>query len=446
MFNMRHILSGSAAVILFAVSAAFAAESDSNNREKVLQHKVQKLEQQLAQARQALAESRAANKETELKLEKVQAEAAPQKIELGPFKVGGAMRVNYVLGDYGNNAPNDDAPSRGGDGGNFELDTFRVNVDYRKDQWIGKGEYRFYNGYNFLHTGWFGYDFDDGRQLQVGVNRVPFGPGPYGISQSWFFDQHYYVGLSDDMDLGVKYTVPYENLTLDLAWYLTDEGQWRGDSVDSARYSYDVVDETREGYEEWNQFNVRGIYALEHDTVPSEVGVSLQYSMLDSQGAQDDGDHYAASTHMINKMGNWKLASQLTWFAYQVDPHTVASGAVTDDLIDMGAYDYAWPVAAEAWIPGVSLSYHYDTPQIAWLDYEVPYVEYSTILKTKDAHNDSELFTLGAAWARKGWYIYTDLAFSNGNYFVGDDEFTEFGANPDEVWQTRFNINFGYYF
>jgi len=30
-------------------------------------------------------------------------------------------------------------------------------------------------------------------------------------SQSWFFDQHYYVGLADDMDLGLKYVTERGN-------------------------------------------------------------------------------------------------------------------------------------------------------------------------------------------------------------------------------------------
>jgi hypothetical protein len=58
------------------------------------------------------------------------------------------------------------------------------------------------------------------------------------------------------------------------------------------------------------------------------------------------------------------------------------------------------------------------------------------------------LFVLGAAWGRGGWYIYTDLAMSNGNEFIGGD--TAFGdrlgANVDDEWLTRFNVNFGYYF
>jgi len=53
----------------------------------------------------------------------------------------------------------------------------------------------------------------------------------------------------------------------------------------------------------------------------------------------------------------------------------------TDKLIPMGAYDFAWPVAAKAWVPAVSLSYRYETSQIPWLDYVLPYLGYSSIVK-----------------------------------------------------------------
>ena len=58
------------------------------------------------------------------------------------------------------------------------------------------------------------------------------------------------------------------------------------------------------------------------------------------------------------------------------------------------------------------------------------------------------LVTLGAAWAKGGWYIYTEWAYSNGNEFVGGDKAfgDRLGANNDDEWQERFNINFGYYF
>ncbi|MDZ7805323.1 hypothetical protein [Thiohalophilus sp.] len=369
---------------------------------------------------------------------------ASDKIQFGNLTVGGAMRANYAVGDYPADADGD-ASRAWEDDGNFSLDTFRVNMDYASGPYIGKLEYRWYNGYNFLHTGWLGYNFEDDSQLQVGVNRVPFGPGPYGLSQSWFFDQHYYVGLSDDMDMGVKYSKAGGNWQWDFGYYYADEGAYRGSTADSARYSYDVVNEDGSGYEERNQVNVRGIYSMPDAGVPTDIGFSLQYGELKSNGPQKDGDHYAASVHMINTWGKLKLATQLTRYKYDVD---AAQPLGSDQLVQFGAYDFPSTAAAEAWIPAISLSYTYTTDGVDWLDYVVPYVEYSSIIKDASGFNDSDLFMLGMAWAHDGWYIYTDLAYSNGNEFVGGDATfgDRLGANADDEWQTRFNINFGYYF
>lgn len=387
-------------------------------------------------------------------------------IEIGPLSIGGAMRANYTFGDYG---PVLDRSSRAKqDNGAFALDTFRFNLDYNQGPFVGKAEYRFYPGYgtnnhdsyHFPHTGWIGYNFDDKSQVQLGLNRVPFGPGPYGVSQSWFFDQHYYVGLADDMDLGVKYTNTFmDNVTVDLAYYFSDEGSHNGANFSrkGVRYSYDVIDETGTGYEERHQVNLRAIYSMATENLKSDVGASLQYGQLESNGPQDDGDHYAGSAHAVFAIANFKLASQITYYKYDVESDQPLG---TDKLVQMGAFDFPTLVAAEAWIPAVSLSYYLETPQVDWLDYIIPYIEYSSIVKDESGFNDSEMFVAGAAWGHGGWYIYSDLVLSNGNDFVGNaagygdfdgpEDYiwtsNRFGANPTDKWEYRFNINFGYYF
>jgi hypothetical protein len=441
-----------------------------------LERRVAALNRELEQARQELAAAKQQASEAKQKAAAAEAELAardepePAKLQIGPVTIGGAMRVNYVIGSFPDGAFSDSGPNRGGNGGNVELDTFRINLALDYENIIGKLEYRWYpadagQNYNFLHTGWLGYRFEDGSHVEVGVNRVPFGPGPYGVSQSWFFDQHYYVGLSDDMDLGVKYVTEMDNWKLDFAYYAMSEGSWFGRSEDSARYSYDAVkwresiDEDgnvtfggeRNGYAERNQFNIRAIYQLADAAVPTDLGISLQYGQLEGQRA-DDGSHWAASAHMVNQIGGFKLATQITRYEIDIDDDNPWS---TDTLIPMGAYDFAWPVATKAWIPAVSLSYKQETGQIPWLDYVLPYLEYSSIIKDEGDFNDSQMWTLGAAWARGGWYIYSDLVYSNGNYFVGNDgdDYSnifdgvgDFGANGNDKWNYRFNINLGYYF
>lgn len=448
-----------------------------------LERRILELQRELDQAQAELAaaktETAVATEQAEVAEAELAKAGSPQadKIKVGPLTIGGAIRANYTLGSYPSEG-NDDfypkvGPSRGGNGGNFALDTFRVNMDLKYKQLVGKLEYRWYDGYNFIHTGWLGWDFDDGSQLQVGVNRVPFGPGPYGVSQSWFFDQHYYVGLSDDMDLGIKYVTDIGKLRLDLAYYARSEWNGNGNSEDSARYGYDAVLwsntvapngdvgylQPANGYEERNQFNIRGIYSFDETAVKTDLGISLQYGQLKGRRA-DDGHHWAASIHMTNSWNNWLLATQLTRYKYDIDSDNELS---TDALFPMGAYDFAWPVASDAWLPAASLSYLYETTRIPWLDSVRPYIEYSSIVKEDGDFNDSQLVTLGAAWARGGWYIYTDLAFSDGNYFVGSETedgtkegYTnifsptagagDFGANGNDHWNYRFNINFGYYF
>lgn len=418
-------------------------------------------EAQIKQLNQQLEAARAAENTAEQRLAEIE-DPTSSDIKLGPVTIGGAMRVNYVNGDY---VTSGEQPQRGGNGGNFELDTFRLNASLDYEQVTGKFEYRWYNGYNFLHTGWIGYDYAEGGEVQVGVTRVPFGSGAYGVSQSWFFDQHYYLGLADDMDLGAKYLVTRGNWNLAFAYFLSSEGNWNGASEDSARYSYDsvkwtsglatngdVITTAANGYEEKNQFNLRAIYQMQDAAIPSDIGISLQYGELSGVGGAEDGEQWAASAHMVNSYNDFTLATQLTRYEMNIgDDNSLG----TDKLIPLGAYDFAWPVATKAWIPAASLSYKYTTTQLPWLDYVLPYIEYSSIVKDEDEFNDSEMISMGAAWAHGGWYIYTDLVHANGNLFIGNigDDYSnisdgvgDFGANGNDRWNTRFNINLGYYF
>lgn len=425
----RRILNVSLISLLSASLCGIALGQDAES----LRERVARLEAELAEAQAELADAEAALAESESGL------GSGINIETksgGKLRVGGAVRVNYVIGDYPENA--DGAPSRGGSGGDFELDTFRFNADYSSGPWRAKGEYRFYNGYNFIHTGWVGYEFDENRLLQVGVNRVPFGAGPYGVSQSWFFDQHYYVGLADDMDLGAKYTVKSGDWSWDFAYYLRDEFSWRGATKQSARYSYDVVDETGDGFEERNQVNLRGLKNWESDTLSGTYGFSLQAGELRGNGGTEDGSHFAAALHAVTDMGNWKLGTQLSY--YELDDVGVTT--------TFGAYDFPNQVAAKAWVPAVSLSYLVDTQSIDWLDSVRPYFEYSSIVKPEDGLNDSELVTFGTAFARGAWYVYLDWIWSNGNEFVGGEVpyGDRLGRNPYDDWQQRLNLNFGLYF
>ena len=391
---------------------------------------------------------------------------APKK---SPIKVGGAMRVNYAYGSYGS----EDNPHRRGEKiGDVDLEIFRLNADLDYHNIISRLEYRWYDAYSMIHTAWLGYKLGDSGTVKVGIVRVPFGPTAYGVSTSWFFDQHFYVGLADDMDLGIRWSDTFDKLTLDAAYYLQGEFQTDGGSLASSLYSYDVVrwEEQADakgnvewgagenGFDEQHQINLRAIYALENI---ADVGVSLQYGLLKGTnvGADDSGNHYAFSAHAKNTVADFTLFSQFSYYAHNITDKTPWG---TGDLIPMGAYDFAWPVASQGLIPALSLRYGgIDTSGISWIDSVTPYVEWSTIFKTVDAYNPSTLITIGASWTVLGaLYVYSDLALADGNFFVGNktadgkvegygniyDGAGDFGANGNNAWNLRLNFNFGYYF
>lgn len=380
----------------------------------------------------------------------LEASSKYDSIKVGDFSVGGAVRVNFIKDSQNIDTQNASKGSQGV----FDLDMVRLDINYEKDSILGQFQYRWYPGYgstengtnySFIHTAWIGYAFDDSSQIQVGINRVPFGPGAWGVSQSWFFDQHYYVGLTDDMDLGVKFKSSFGDIKYDLAYYPQSEPEGIGKGNESARYAYDVVGD----FEEKNQINGRMIYTKMMGGKAQELGFSLLYSQLEAQNSGvDNGSRYAASAHMKNRFGNFTLATQLTRYEMSVDAN---NDGKDDSLVTMGGFNYGEGVAAKAWLPAASLSYKLETPALSWLDYVLPYVEYSNIIKDESSFNNSEMIMIGSAWARGNWYIYSDLAIANGNYFVGpytssDGGTNNFGANSGNDYEHRFNVNIGYYF
>ena len=386
--------------------------------------------------------------------------AEPKK---SPIKIGGALRINYVYGTYGDA----DNPHRRGEKiGDADLEIFRLNADLDYQNVLSRIEYRWYDNYSMIHTAWLGYNLGDLGTLKAGVVRVPFGPTAYGISTSWFFDQHFYVGLADDPDLGVRWTNTFDKLALDVAYYPMGEFQTDGSSLKSSLYAYDIVTWEEKidakgnvewgagenGYNEQHQVNLRAIYSLENI---ADVGASLQFGMLKGTNVGDDdsGNHYAFSAHAKNTVSDFTLYSQLSYYAHNITDDPPWG---TADLIPMGAYDFAWPVASKGLIPAVSLRYGgIDTSGISWIDSVTPYLEGSTILKPGTDYTPSTMVILGASWTLLGnLYLYSDLAFSNGNFFVGNDgdaysninTVGDFGANGNDKWNVRVNLNFGYYF
>ena len=64
---------------------------------------------------------------------------------------------------------------------------------------IFSGQYRLYGYTRTIHHAWFGYRWDDGNQVELGVTQVPFGLLPFATHSFWF-GLGYYVGVEDDYE------------------------------------------------------------------------------------------------------------------------------------------------------------------------------------------------------------------------------------------------------
>jgi len=255
-------------------------------------------------------------------------------------------------------------------------------------------------------------------------------------------------------------------------------------------------------FQERNQFNMRVKYNFYVGETDNIIGASFQYGELEPVGSVitdtfpdafgfidpgtvpvetarssdifDDGEMYAGSIFLRSTYRNWQLKAGITKYHYDID--TLRDGETfvgyNPDQIVVGAFDIPIFIASEGTIPSVALSYTHIPRNIDFIDWIVPYVEYSAILKNGQTNGqyyfnlpagtdfeDSEQFTLGAVMGMGDLVIYVDTVFGKGSPLIGNknNQLTTGGAlnmDPDgtgsvdfdDGWQLRFNINVGYYF
>lgn len=364
---------------------------------------------------------------------------------VGPLRIGGALRVNFIHKDWDEVYQNP---------GELALDTARINLDLDAGRLIGSLEYRYYrdkfaDGHDssMLHHGWLGWKFNDRHEVQGGVTKVPFGILPYA-SHNWFFLLTYYVGFEDDYDLGVKYLGAYGAWNLQTAYFFRDEGHWNGDSDDSARYSYDLVREGSEGNAERGQVNLRLAHTLTHaDEHRTELGLSLMGGAVENRNPLGgSGERNALAAHLNGTYRRWNLMLQAVRYVFDVenDPNLDASPDGT--FVTKGAYDAAYHVASSAAIYSAGLAYTLplDSRFVRSLSF---YDDFSLMNKTESGYRDSIQNVLGCGIDAPPFYVYVDLATGRNHPWLGGDWVEGLAAGGvDTGWHTRFNINLGFYF
>ncbi len=372
------------------------------------------------------------------------------------LKIGGAVRYNVVHTNY----ESDPTPTST----YATWDTWRLNVDASKAGLDLSFEYRWYPtfGTNFIHHGWIGYGFSDKVYMKLGVSQVPFGITKYA-SHSWWFQGPYYVGLEDDYDMGLKFDfTPGDKLKLSVAYYrqAEPEGPYLDFGIGNSgrynvtygnagpgRYSYDITSNTYQSLagndvniRELNTFNLRAAYMLNEDW---EVGLSGQFGGIYNSALQESDMSTAFAAHAVGNFGGgFNLKAEYVYYDYNARDNA----GQKLELVQMGAYGSNYPVAARAAMYVAGLAYSID---VNWgpISNIQPYVDYTYVDKSNENFYDTQHLIPGFLVTAGNLYTYVDYAMGKNQPWLTDNFGTGLGTGvKDPQWNTRFNINLGYYF
>lgn len=369
------------------------------------------------------------------------------------IKFGGALRYNILSKNYeGNNDKTDPQ---------FTWDTWRLNMDGSLSGIDLSFEYRFYPSSNnhFMHHGYLGYSFSDVVYTKLGVSQVPFGITKFA-SHNYFFQAPYYVGLEDDYDMGIKFDItPTDAIDISLAYYRQAEPNGSG-PANTSRYSYDIVPgmgayvdsdgefiKTDATLSELDQFNARVAWRF----VPNwEIGLSGQVGGIYNKVLDKSEASGAFAAHMVGDFAGFNLKTEFIHYNYRANDDT----GKRLDVVQMGAYganypggdEYTGGVASKANIYVVGLAYNIP---VSWgpISSIQPYVDYSLVDKAKKEFENTHHLIPGFMVTAGPIYAYFDYAMGKNQPWLTDDFGKGLGSGVEDAeWNSRLNINLGYYF
>ncbi|WP_194757264.1 carbohydrate porin [Aliidiomarina indica] len=428
---------------LVCLSSLLAIPAFAQSTELTIEERINRLEQELRELRE---ENERLQRQTEQELERTEHEEiaeettqdnsqqADESAEDG-ISIGGAVRFQYVVADY--NRPQRD---RGGD---LDFDLIRIDFNGRMGDVILSAQYRWFQYMEAVRHAYAGYDFSDEWQGQVGLVIQPFGVMPYN-SHNYFFSTNFYVGMEDNPGAGLRVMRRSDEWDLDFAFIKNDElGGSTGFTRSLAdRYAYDVVGVRLAGEDpfadpsqlasESNTFMVRA--ARKWQLAPEqslEVGMSGQYGRF-NDGVANIGDRQNIGIHAIYNTGPWEFQTQYAQYDYTFDMEN--AGVV------VGAYAYfeTIPSRADLWTANLAYSMPVQFGPISNLLW---YNNYSLMTNKREFADDTWMNVLGVAVTAGGLYTYFDLVMARNHPFIGGSTGVDGGST-----NTRFNINFGYYF
>lgn len=353
------------------------------------------------------------------------------------LKIGGALRFNLAWQNYEQNDRDNDLY--------LKLDTWYLTVDASKSGFDLSVQYRFYpdSKVHFLHHAYIGYTIDKEWYIKLGVFQKPFGINPTA-SHSWWSQMPYYMGLEDTYNTGIGFTYNKDKFTVDVAYFrqAAPKGFMSGDgdtAVGNSRYGYAVVQTDSANIKELDQLNVRLSYQV-LDWL--EVGVSGQLGSIYNRELKKQTWGFSNAIHAEVDYNRWNFKTEFINYNYNGRNNNDEKL----DIIPMAAYGSAYDVAAKGHIFTSGLAYTIPINK-KFVQSIQTYVDYSFVNKTLKGSSDTHMIIPGLSITSGPILTYIDLAIGKNQPWLTSDFGEGLGqGKSDARWNTRLNINIGYYF
>ena len=361
-----------------------------------------------------------------------------QEVESKDYlKIGGALRFNLAWQNYEQKDRDNDLY--------LKVDTWYLTVDASKSDFDLSLQYRFYpdSKIHFLHHAYIGYAIDNEWYAKLGVFQKPFGINQ-SASHSWWSQMPYYMGLEDTYNTGIGLTYTKNKFIVDLAYFrqAAPKGfmSYDGDtSVGNSRYGYAIVPTDSAEIKELDQLNLRLRYKINEII---EVGVSGQLGSIYNKQLKKQTWGFSNAVHAVVDYNKWNFKTEFINYNYNAK----SNDDEKMDIVQMAAYGSAYDVAAKGQIftSGIAYTIPINKKMVQSIQ---TYVDYSFVNKTLKGSSNTHMIIPGFLITSGPILTYVDLAIGKNQPWLTSNFGEGLGMGDSKArWNTRLNINIGYYF
>lgn len=339
----------------------------------------------------------------------------------------------------------------------FGIDTIMFSAKYDSDSWIGAARYRFYGkdypyqyvphfgDISFVEYAWIGYRFDAKKQLQLGLNQVPFGLQPY-YSSTFYETLGNLIGFEDVWQLGAKYVQDVDDWNFQVGYYARTA--WPGHGTSNGSTYSVVVTPADPGVAGGSRNDERGLAIarvarqVETGGWKGEVGASVMSSTLYNRDTQRNGRRYAYGVHYAANKDAWGV--KLQYARQQMSPKNPGD----DRSVSFGGYDGTFNVAGRGNFYTADVSYAIPGSYVGgWIAGMKVYANYSLYDKSYSEFRNSQRFILGTSFSLKALWIAVEWLNGRNDPYLGGSSYAQSAAAGGiNQWKGQFYMNIGYYF